>query len=63
MDEYVSVEALAGELATAAAPLVIDVRGAEEYAAGHLPGAIHIPGDRVAERLPDLPAGRPVVTY
>ena len=32
--------------------LVLDVRTPEEFAAGHLPGAIHVSKDNVAERLP-----------
>jgi hydroxyacylglutathione hydrolase len=40
---------------------VVDVRGATEWAAGHLPGAIHIPLGYLAERLEQIPAGRPVV--
>lgn len=37
-------------------PLVlIDVRPAEEYRAGHLPGALHIPWERLRHRPPDLP--------
>jgi hydroxyacylglutathione hydrolase len=36
-------------------------RGATEWAAGHLPGAIHIPLGYLAERLEQIPAGRPVV--
>jgi rhodanese-related sulfurtransferase/DNA-binding transcriptional ArsR family regulator len=42
---------------------VIDVRPAEEYAGGHLPGAISIPLDQLAERLADLPTGGEVVAY
>jgi rhodanese-related sulfurtransferase len=42
---------------------VIDVRPAEEYAGGHLPGAISIPLDQLAERLTDLPTGGEVVAY
>ena len=42
---------------------VIDVRPAEEYAGGHLPGAISIPLDELAERLADLPPEREVVAY
>ena len=42
---------------------VIDVRPPEEYAGGHLPGAISIPLDQLADRLADLPAGTEVVAY
>ncbi len=45
------------------APLVIDVRSAEEYAAGHIPGALNIPFDRVAQRISDLDAPRGVALY
>ena len=34
---------------------VIDVRPAEEHAAGHLPGAVSIPLDQLADRLAELP--------
>lgn len=36
------------------APLVIDVRSAQEYAAGHVPGARNIPVDELAARLDEL---------
>jgi rhodanese-related sulfurtransferase len=42
--------------------VVVDVRPAAEYAAGHLPGAISVPPDRL-ELLDDLPADRDVVAY
>jgi rhodanese-related sulfurtransferase/predicted transcriptional regulator len=42
--------------------LLVDVRPAPEYAAGHLPGAISIPPDQL-ELLDDLPAGRDIVAY
>lgn len=42
---------------------VIDVRPAEEYAGGHLPGAVSIPLDQLADRLSDLPPGAQVVAY
>jgi hydroxyacylglutathione hydrolase len=40
---------------------VIDVRGATEWADGHLPGAIHIPLGHLADRVSEIPPGRPVV--
>lgn len=42
---------------------VLDVRPAEEYAAGHIPGAVSIPLDELAERLAELPADQEVVAY
>ncbi|GAA2901634.1 metalloregulator ArsR/SmtB family transcription factor [Streptosporangium fragile] len=42
---------------------VIDVRPAEEYAAGHIPGAISVPLDELAARLAELPADGTVVAY
>lgn len=41
--------------------LVLDVRPAMEYAAGHLPGAVSIPLDELAERLDELPSGIDIV--
>jgi len=43
--------------------VVLDVRPAEEYAAGHIPGAISIPVDQLAERIAELPDGVEVVAY
>lgn len=45
------------------APIVIDVRGDEEYAAGHIPGAQHIPVHALATRYRELPRRRLQVTY
>lgn len=42
---------------------VLDVRPAEEYAAGHLPGAINVPVDRLESGLAQLPKKREVVAY
>ncbi|MGH8686373.1 MAG: ArsR/SmtB family transcription factor [Burkholderiales bacterium] len=42
---------------------VLDVRPAEEYAAGHLPGAISVPVDRLARYLSRLPKRKEVVAY
>lgn len=36
---------------------VIDVREADEYASGHVPGAISIPMSEIQGRLDELPAG------
>jgi hydroxyacylglutathione hydrolase len=42
--------------------LVIDVRQANEYAAGHVPGSIHFAAGSLPDRLDDLPRDRPIVT-
>lgn len=42
--------------------VVVDVRPEAEYAAGHLPGAVHVPPDRL-DLLDDLPPDRDVVAY
>ena len=42
---------------------VIDVRPAEEYAAGHIPGAVSVPLDELADRLAELPADQEIVAY
>lgn len=42
---------------------VIDVRPPEEYAQGHVAGALNLPLDRLQERLKDLPPNREVVAY
>jgi hydroxyacylglutathione hydrolase len=44
------------------APLVVDVRQVTEYAAGHVPAALHIGAGVLQERLEDLPRDRPIAT-
>ena len=43
--------------------VVLDVRPAPEYAAGHLPGAVNIPLEQLEDRLAELPEDREVVAY
>lgn len=42
---------------------VLDVRPPEEFAAGHLPGAVNIPLNELESRLTDLDPAREVVAY
>lgn len=42
---------------------VLDVRPEEEYAAGHLPGAVNIPLSRLQDQLASLPDDREVIAY
>jgi rhodanese-related sulfurtransferase len=61
----ISGTALAGRLGGEDAPVVLDVRSPDEFAAGHVPGAINIPHDQLAARLDELPAaaGEEVVVH
>jgi rhodanese-related sulfurtransferase len=45
------------------APVIIDVRTAEEFATGHIPGALNIPFDQVAERISEVDAPHGVALY
>jgi len=66
-EHTISPDELYRQLVIDRPPTVIDVRSAEEYAAGHIPGARHIPGDEIEGRLDEIPPGalwaRPVVPY
>jgi len=44
-------------------PLLIDVREANEYAEGHIPGAINIPLRTLTQNLDKIPADQPVFVY
>lgn len=51
------------QLLRAGTVTVVDVRPRAEYAAGHLPGALSVPFEELADRLAELPADREVVAY
>ncbi len=40
---------------------VLDVRNRTEFAAGHLPGALHIPVGYLGERLAEIPRDKPII--
>ena len=42
---------------------VLDVRPPEEFAAGHVPGAVNIPIHELEKRLAELPRRKEVVAY
>jgi ArsR family transcriptional regulator len=42
---------------------VLDVRPEDEFALGHLPGALNIPFGKLEDRLSELPANREVIAY
>ena len=43
------------QVGRAEAPLILDVRSANEFAAGHIPNALNIPHDELPDRLSELP--------
>ena len=45
------------------AAYVLDVRSPEEYASGHVPGAVNIPYDQLASRISEVPKDKDVVLY
>jgi rhodanese-related sulfurtransferase len=59
----VTREELARRLRDGEDLVVLDVRPAAEYGAGHLPGAVSIPVGELRRRLAELPRDREVVAY
>ncbi|MEV4579273.1 metalloregulator ArsR/SmtB family transcription factor [Nonomuraea jabiensis] len=60
--EGVTADELASRLADPGT-LVVDVRPAADYAAGHVPGAISLPMAELRERLDELPREMEIVAY
>jgi len=56
--DSVAVSAFANELSTDRPPLVVDVRPPDQFADGHVRGAINIPQAELPERAGELPADR-----
>jgi NADPH-dependent 2,4-dienoyl-CoA reductase/sulfur reductase-like enzyme/rhodanese-related sulfurtransferase len=44
-------------------PLLLDVRTPQEFAAGHVPGAVNVPVDDLRARLGELPRDREIAAY
>jgi hydroxyacylglutathione hydrolase len=61
--ERITAAALAEKLESGDPPLVIDVRSAAEWNAGHIEHARNIPLGRLQEQLGELPADRPLVVH
>ena len=61
----ISAEELSSRIADGSVPVVIDVRSEEEFAGGHVPGAINIPLGTQQEQLPalDLSKGQEIILY
>jgi rhodanese-related sulfurtransferase len=63
-DGWIEAEVLSAQLTTGAAPLVVDVRGPDEFAGplGHIGGAMNVPLPELDARLAELTGqDRPLV--
>ena len=60
---HLTAAALRAQLAGTAAPRLLDVREPDEFASGHLPGAISLPLSILKENAASLPTGPPTVVY
>ena len=63
--EQIQPSELAERIAAGTAPVILDVRSPEEFAARHVPGARNVPYDALEGRLGDLgiAPGSEVVAY
>jgi hydroxyacylglutathione hydrolase len=57
----ISARELSSRLQTGAA--VVDVRSRAEWEAGHIPGVVNIFAGEIADRMDELPQGRPLVVH
>jgi hydroxyacylglutathione hydrolase len=57
------VHELQRERDSSAKPFVLDVRGASEWDAGHMPGVNHIPLAELPDRIAEVPTDVPVVVH
>ncbi|HEU4544666.1 MAG TPA: metalloregulator ArsR/SmtB family transcription factor [Microlunatus sp.] len=61
--ETITRAGLAQRLRHGPRPLVLDVRPAAEFLAGHVPGALSVPPDELAARVRRIPKADDVVAY
>jgi glyoxylase-like metal-dependent hydrolase (beta-lactamase superfamily II)/rhodanese-related sulfurtransferase len=59
----ITADHLRRSLATAASPLVVDVRGDDERAAGAIEGSLHIPLAQLPGRVGEVPHDHPIVLH
>ncbi len=61
--ERLSPERAAERIASPSPPIVVDVRAVSERARVHIPGSVHVPLNRLIERIDTLPTDRPVLLH
>ena len=62
-DRFEIVHAERAREAIAGGVTVLDVRGPNEYEAGHVEGAIHVPLGSLEEDFDRLPRDRPIIAH
>jgi rhodanese-related sulfurtransferase len=61
--ERLGPEVASERLASASPPVLVDVRSAAERDKAQIPGALHVPLNRLIERIGELPTGRPLLLH
>ncbi|MGB2884528.1 MAG: rhodanese-like domain-containing protein, partial [Dehalococcoidia bacterium] len=61
--KYITAGDLSDLIAADEAPFILSVRSADHYAAGHIPGAVNISLDSLADNLDKLPPDETIVVY
>jgi len=61
--ERLSAPTLAGELASADPPFLLDVRNPREWEARHIEGSVNIPLSRLQERIAEIPRTRRIAVH
>jgi glyoxylase-like metal-dependent hydrolase (beta-lactamase superfamily II)/rhodanese-related sulfurtransferase len=61
--ERVSAQVAAERLAGGNPPLVLDVRAPREHDSKHIAGSLNIPLNHLAERMKEVPTGRPLLVH
>lgn len=59
----ITARALAERLDDCEPVVVVDVRSASEWEAGHIPGSLNVPLSNLADRMFEIPRDKPVVLY
>ena len=58
MRDRIAARTLLARIAAGAAPVILDVRSAREFADGHVPGAVHVPFWAVGTRIEAIAADK-----
>jgi rhodanese-related sulfurtransferase len=56
--DRIAARTLLARIAAGAAPVILDVRSAREFADGHVPGAVHVPFWAVGTRIEAIAADK-----